>query len=139
MNDKVGRPLKFESPQKLQEKIDEYYQWAKKHSKPLTITRLACFLDTSRKVLIEYEEKDEFSNTIKKAKNIIEADKNERLITARNVTGIIFDLKNNHDWRDTREFNGMNITQVVYQVNSEGLLSKRDKEVLNARNIGNPN
>lgn len=102
----VGCPLKFESPQMLEVKIDEYYKWAKDNSKPLTIERLACFLEVDRHTINNYEkrEKDEFFTTIKKARQFILADKMERLNGGVGSTaGVIFDLKNNHALVDKRE------------------------------------
>jgi hypothetical protein len=45
----------------------------------------------------------EFSNTIKKAKQIIEKYNAEQLYRKEQVTGIIFNLKNNFDWKDKSE------------------------------------
>ena len=45
---------------------------------------------------------DEFSRTIKRAKMLIEDDRNQRLSNP-SCTGIIFDLKNNHGWKDKTE------------------------------------
>ena len=66
MTRNVGRPLKFESVQELQDKIDLYFEETAKDE--WTITGLALALDTYRQTLINYEEKDEFMDTIKKAK-----------------------------------------------------------------------
>jgi hypothetical protein len=70
IKNKGGRPLKFKSPEELQQKIDEFFD-----KTPLleqTVTGLALHLDTFRDVLCDYQEKDEFSNTIKRAKLRIE-------------------------------------------------------------------
>lgn len=130
-----GRPLKFESVEELQEKIDAYFQscfeekWfdevkrdkngrkvvrqgkliylpVKKRVqiKPISITGLAVALDTSRKVLIDYEEKDEFSNTIKKAKQFCENAVEDGMFRGDiNPTAGIFNLKNNYGWHDKTE------------------------------------
>lgn len=120
----VGRPLKFKTEQELQEKIEEYFKscWTQKidmsgnpvfikdkcgkktdiavleQNKPYTITGLAFFLDTSRRVLREYEAKDQFSNTIKRAKEICLAYVEAYLFIGKNPTGAIFNLKNNWGW-----------------------------------------
>lgn len=70
--------------------------------KPFTVTGLALALDTSRKVLCEYEEKDEFSNTLKKAKQKCENHAEECLF-GNNVAGVIFNLKNNYNWKDQNQ------------------------------------
>lgn len=98
-----GRPLKFPTVGDLTKKIAEYFVWAAANEKPLTICRLACFLDCDRVTLLNYAENDEFFSTIQKAKQKIQADKAERLNTQTTVAGIIFDLKNNHGWRDQHD------------------------------------
>ena len=46
----------------------------------------------------------EFSLTVKKANMRIELDRHERLIDKEKFTaGVIFDLKNNHGWKDKTE------------------------------------
>lgn len=125
-----GRPLKFTDEKELQAKIDEYFKscWEQKidmwgnplfwkdekgnkipdrpvlkQVKPYTIGGLAVFLDCSRDTLVEYGHKKKFSDTIKRAKDIIYAYKEERLSVAPNAAGIIFDLKNNYGWKDKTE------------------------------------
>lgn len=94
----AGRPLKFKSVAELKAKIDEYFLWAEANNKPLTIERLACFLECDRVSLLNYAEKDEYFSTIKQAKQIIYASKAEILNTKEgNTAGIIFDLCNNGD------------------------------------------
>lgn len=56
-----------------------------------------------RKNLLIYEEKDEFRNTIKAAKTIIERYNADQLHRDKQVTWIIFNLKNNFDWKDKTE------------------------------------
>lgn len=148
-NNKVGRPLKFDSVEELQQKIEDYFndclphpieetyyeyveieeeytlkgktkkrkvrdysqrpiekkKWTISEAKTPTITGLAVFLDTSRRTLLDYETeetKSEYSHTIKKAKDVIEQHW-ESLLKGNNVTGVIFNLKNNYAWRDKTE------------------------------------
>jgi len=95
----AGRPLKFETVEILQEKIDAYFknepedQW--------TITGLAMALDTSRQTLVEYEEKDEFIDAVKKAKLKVE-NGYEKDLKKSGRSGTIFALKN-FDWKDKTE------------------------------------
>src|SRR3990167_2355681 len=65
-----GRPLKFKTHEELEAKINEYFNKTPKEE--WTITGLALALDTSRKVLVEYEVREKFGNTIKKAKLMVE-------------------------------------------------------------------
>ena len=70
--------------------------------KPYLITGLAVALDTSRQTLINYEEREEFFDTIKAAKMRCQDYAASRLFTG-NATGAIFVLKNNYAWKDTKE------------------------------------
>ena len=108
-NNKVGRPLKY-TLEAIDEEIaayfiycgiDEYGYPLQQDHKPPTITGLACYLKTTRDLLIDYEDSPEFSDTIKKAKQKILA-YNEAALYSRAVStaGIIFNLKNNWGWSD---------------------------------------
>jgi hypothetical protein len=98
-----GRPLKFKNEKELQKKIDAWLKSCKKEKRPLTITGLALALDTGRNVLIDYGNREEFSNTIKKAKLICENYAEETLFLGKNVVGAIFNLKNNYGWKEKQE------------------------------------
>lgn len=99
-----GRPLKFKSVKELQKKIDEYFAMCDEKGKPYTVSGLAYYLDTSRRTLLDYEEKnDEFSHTIKRAKQRIEAFVEESLWTPKIANGVAFNLKNNFGWKDKTE------------------------------------
>lgn len=100
-NNKGGRPLKFKSAAELNGKIEEYFAECVRTGEPLTVTGLALALDTTRDVLMDYEGKDGFSNTIKKAKLRIENAYEKRLI-ARGNGGDIFALKQ-FGWKDRME------------------------------------
>lgn len=151
-----GRPLKFQSAEELQKKIDAYFaecdphiiditEWVqardskgqlkkdenglnylvevthkiKTEQIPYTVTGLALVLDTSRETLINYEEKEEFFDTIKRAKekihNYLELNLNNP-----SPTGTIFNLKNNYGWKDKTETdittNGQDLRPVIVEV-----------------------
>lgn len=94
------KPLKFETVEILQEQIDRYFKDTPKDE--WTITGLAMALDTSRKVLCEYEDdRPEYSNTIKKAKIKVE-NGYEIDLKKHGRSGTIFALKN-FDWKDKTE------------------------------------
>ena len=97
----TGHPLKFKSVKELQKKIDAYFTRCEKDDEPLTITGLALALDTSRETLMEYGEREEFVDTIKKAKLKIEHAYELRNIKRGNA-GDIFALKN-FGWKDKTE------------------------------------
>lgn len=100
----VGRPLKYESVKEMQKDIDKYFEECDENKKPYTVSGLAYALDTNRQTLLNYEEKEEFFDTIKKAKAKIEV-YNEEMLYNKEVptTGIIFNLKNNYGWKDKQE------------------------------------
>jgi hypothetical protein len=80
-------------------KIEEHVK-VRKNIRPLTITGLATALDTTRETLLDYQGKKRYSDTIKKAKGMIENFTEEKLFS-NNVAGVIFNLKNNYDWKDS--------------------------------------
>lgn len=96
---RVGRPLKFESPEVLEALIDKYFD--ETPDMELTITGLALALDTDRVTLIRYEDREEYSNTIKRAKTRIEVSY-EKSLRKNGRAGDIFGLKN-FGWADKQE------------------------------------
>ena len=122
---KCGRPLKYNTPEEMQAIIDQYFSdcaynrqvraWIKLGKLPEeeretltddcipTVTGLALALDLTRKSLISYEGKDEFVNTVKKAKGRVEAFVEQRLMEGGQAAGPIFNLKNNFEWKDKTE------------------------------------
>ncbi len=94
----AGRPLKFESVEILESAIADYFTVCAAAHRPLTITGLALHLDTSRETLINYEEKEAYFDTIKRAKLTIQNYVEEYLFTGKNVAGAIFNLVNNYGW-----------------------------------------
>ena len=152
-----GRPLKFKTVEILQQKIDEYFGNCDPHEAehkvvrngvdgrqyfatekvitdqvPYTITGLALALDTSRKVLRDYESgkyddpersdelNSQFSNTITRAKVRVEQFAEQMLYQKSAATGAIFNLKNNYGW-----------------VDESTVLDKTAKEVLDDLDKGN--
>ena len=95
----AGRPLKFQSLEDLQASIDAYF--ADTPLNMVTITGLALHLDTSRETLMDYQERPEFSDTIKKAKLRVEYAYEMRGLQVGNAFDI-FRLKN-MGWKDKQE------------------------------------
>jgi hypothetical protein len=93
-----GRPLKFASPEELQQKIDQYFLHCDTVKKAYTVSGLAVWLDSSREVLLNYGIREKFTDTIKKAKMRIEAYAEENLFKPGVATGMIFNLTNNWGW-----------------------------------------
>jgi hypothetical protein len=126
----MGRPRAFKTVEELQTLIDEYFAWAVKWKKPLTIERLASFLDVDRKTINNYSRDSDFFPTIKKAVEFILASKVERLNEGDKVVGVIFDLKNNHDFSDkvhhiNENFEGGRLTSEDEQIMREALETKK--------------
>lgn len=106
-----GRPLKFKTPEEMQEKIDEYFDKMEKpkiaidgnpYYEPITITGLALALHTTRELLCNYEERDEFYDTIKRAKLRVENYAEKMLYLGKSAAGPIFALKN-FNWSDKQQ------------------------------------
>jgi DNA-packaging protein gp3 len=120
----VGRPKKFDNVEQLENLIEGYFDYCDNYAykqkyidkegetkekiifspKPYTVSGLCAFLGISRETLNDYSKKEEFSDTIKAAKIAIEAEKVEGATQGKyNATIVIFDLKNNFDWKDKTE------------------------------------
>lgn len=96
---KVGRPLKFQTLEELTTIADKYFLETPENE--WTITGLALALDTTRELLIDYQEKDEFSDTIKKYKLKVH-NAYEKDLRKKGRSGDIFALKN-FGWKDKNE------------------------------------
>lgn len=132
-----GKPKKWKTPSDLQDSIDAYFEWCKNNpmksvhksqidpstkkplvfeeERPYTIEGLCIFLDCERETLLNYQRAEgyeEFFSIIKKAKLRIQQDKVERGISGNGTASVlIFDLKNNHGYKDKQE------TQLSGEVN----------------------
>ena len=101
---KGGRPEIYSTREELEKDIESYYKYCVENEQPLTVIGLACYLNMTRETLNQYQKKEKFSDTIKKAKARIEMDINIGLLKGHyNSTGAIFNLKNNFGWRDRQE------------------------------------
>ena len=122
----TGRPPKYKTPKEMQRIIDLYFIGCKSNQsedsesilKDLsdedklivndvecvvpTVSGLAYILGMSRQAICDYEKKDDFLDTIKRAKLRIEISLENRL-AGNAVTGSIFNLKNNFGWKDKTE------------------------------------
>ena len=110
---KLGRPRKIQTVNQLIKLINEYFEECyidaedakgkiyKKNIKPLTMQGLGVKLGICRDTMAEWQKPNhDFSDTLKKAKQIIEQYAAEQLFTNPRTIGIIFNLKNNHSWVD---------------------------------------
>lgn len=106
-----GRPPTWTNPEVLAKLIDQY---CKNQTKP-TMAGLAEALDVSRATLYNYETKDEFLDTIKKARQRIELIYEDLLLYGGQPTGVIFALKNT-GWKDRTDMttNDKDIPTPIY-------------------------
>ena len=129
----IWRPPFFKTPEELQQKVDKYFNWWCRVKKQVikqwkdfvevevptpTVTWLALYLwFESRQSFYDYEKKELFTYTIKRARTFIEMEYEEMLRT--NPTGAIFALKN-FWWIDKTEVeNTHKITDYTFSSNLE--------------------
>jgi len=115
----AGQPMKYKTVEELQEAVDNYFETdafvmnANGESEYLpTMSGLALSLDVDRKTVLNYSKTEEYFPTIRKAKAKIESFIETRLY-GNNVTGCIFNLKNNFDWKDKQEIETKDTTNEV--------------------------
>lgn len=99
----AGRPRKYNNIEEMEQTINKYFKYCDENKKPYTVSGLANALDLTRQSLLNYEENDEFFDTIKRAKSKIEQFAEECLFVGSNTAGVIFNLKNNYNWKDKQE------------------------------------
>ena len=117
MGNNAGRPPKYKSKKELQTKIDKYFkecegkiviiegQEVRVGARPLTITGLALALGfNSRQSLLNYQDKEEFLDTISRAKARVEQYVEERLFDKDGANGAKFSLANNFEgWKEKKQ------------------------------------
>lgn len=115
MSEPVGRPLKFSTPEELQEQIDNYLESTEREE--YTVTGLALAIGTNRQVLMDYENREGYAHIVKRAKCIIE-NAYELSLRKSGRSGDIFALKN-FGWKDKQEIEhggDIKVTKVVHEV-----------------------
>jgi len=115
-----GRPPIFKTPEEMQTAIDIYFETRKTEKRPITIMGLALALGMTRQGLLEYGAKDEFSDTVYRAKALVVDSVEEMLFTGQPAAGPCFWLKNNADYKDKQEVahtgaDGLPLTVIVHR------------------------
>lgn len=127
----AGRPAMYKNAEEMQAIIDKYFEECKGevlkddegnivynkygmpviiNSKPPTVTGLALALGfNTRLSLLNYQDKEEFVNTVTRAKARIEEYAEARLFDKDGVQGAKFSLANNfREWREKQEVESTN-------------------------------
>lgn len=98
----MGRHKTIESPERMDELVRDYQAQCVADEQPLTLTGMILHLGlSSRQSLDEYNNYEGFSDSVKRAKLLIESEYEKRL-SGHNATGSIFALKN-FGWRDKQD------------------------------------
>jgi hypothetical protein len=102
----AGRPRLYPDAEAFAEKVSAYFAVCETEEKRPTLSGLSYYLGfEDRETFSNYAGYgDGYSRTVKRAKLLI-ADWLEQRLTDKNTftPGIIFDLKNNHGWKDRSE------------------------------------
>ena len=107
MTETRGRKKLYTSVDTLSELIEEYFKTdaymgeGDKRVYAPTMSGLAYHLEMDRKTLLTYSKDELFHPTIKRARDRVGVALEQRLF-GNNVTGIIFNLKNNFGWKDVK-------------------------------------
>jgi hypothetical protein len=145
-----GRPLLYNSPEDLEKAILEYYKECKDNKKTIitkegkeikisfplipTIAGLAYHLGIDRHTIYNYEKRDEYFHTIKKARDYILSQMESSLMNSDgNVTGKIF-LAKNYGYTDKKEIEHSGDLNIYQQLSnlSEDEFNKMKKKIKNA-------
>lgn len=105
LRNRGGRPAYYQSPEEMQDKIDEYIRECESGKRVRTWTGLVFHLGFSaRDAMDEYAARDErYSDTVKAARLLVEMGYEERL-HVKDCIGAIFALKN-MGWTDRQDIN----------------------------------
>lgn len=100
-----GRPPIIASPEEFDRLVEEHRELCAEQKIPVTFTGMALHLGfSSRRSFYDYQKRDGFSHSVKRARLLVEAEYESRL-HGSNVAGAIFALKN-MGWSDRQEFSG---------------------------------
>ena len=95
-----------------------------------SITGLCVFLNINKDTWNEYSKHEEYSDSITRAKEIIEKYNVEQLYRKEQVNGVIFNLKNNFGWKDKTEVETTGETTVTNKIDLTGMSTEDLKEML---------
>ena len=149
MGKQVGRPPIYKTVNEIEEKIDAYFKECEGeilkddngktvlnkfgnpvviNRKPPTVTGLALALGfTNRLDLLRYQGKEEFCNTITRAKSMVEQYAEERLFDRDGSNGAQFSLRNNFKGWDADKKNDDSGDGKITIVNNIPRLEKQNE------------
>lgn len=101
----TGRPRLHQDPKAFADDVEAYFALTETAGKMPTLSGICLHLGFADKQSFSNYASygEDFSLTVNKARLRIEDDRNQRLAKADFSPGIIFDLKNNHGWKDKTE------------------------------------
>lgn len=100
----VGRPRKIKSPEEFDRLVDSYIDMCRANNEPILLIGMVLALGlTSKEAFYNYgSEYAEFSESVKRARSLIELEYEKRLNVNSSAAGPIFALKN-FGWKDKQE------------------------------------
>lgn len=102
----MGRPRLYDNHESFAAKVDDYFAWVKQEDRKPTLAGLALHLGfDDRESIATYSTYGvDFSRTVKRARLMMEDDRQQSLLSKDKFTpGIALDLQNNHGWRNKTE------------------------------------
>ena len=131
----VGRPRAFKSVEEVEEKINAYFNYCEEKEKPYTMSGLAYYLGIDRKTLLNYSKNEEYFHTIKKARDKVQMQLEECLYRLGNNSGVIFNLKNNFDWKDKIEHSSSEVENINKNLSNIADLLNNPKPNRNEKDV----
>ena len=131
----VGRPRAFKSVEEVEEKINAYFNYCEEKEKPYTMSGLAYYLGIDRKTLLNYSKNEEYFHTIKKARDKVQMQLEECLYRLGNNSGVIFNLKNNFDWKDKIEHSSSEVENINKNISNIANLLNNPKPNRNDKDV----
>jgi hypothetical protein len=102
----MARPLKFQSPEELQQKVDAFFDYCKKEEQNPIVEGLCLFLECDKQTILNYEEKDGYADILENAKLRIANHVMGRAMDGKiNPTIAIWVSKNHYGYKDTSDVN----------------------------------
>lgn len=105
MANPVGRPRKIDSPETFDNLVDTYILTCQDPGNPKAITLTGMVLALglcSKDSFYDYEQFPEFTDSVKRARLLVEHEYENRLVAGSNAAAPIFALKN-FGWKDKHE------------------------------------